>query len=273
MKIINGDIFSLISFWLLWSESVFPTPRLYLTNNNCESDTDQCQYRAVATSHFRAAAFQSIWQTSSSTQKYYSTFNKIWLPYSSAPIHLWISFHALGRGIHETINHDRLWYIEINLPVSQITQVLYRHSVCKQRNKACLDWFIPNTHFTIPFITYTQLHQPDIFCTRLCTYYGVLHPQLNIIIEMTSCPLPRILNLRKGEISSGEKKLKKEKKKKKKNLRSHKNTAPIHPSCWFTFIKCTWNKMASKQHHQPVWIKYCSLYSIEICWLANDTAA
>lgn len=107
---------------------------------------------------------------------------KSWLPYSSAPIHLWVSFHALGRGIHETINRDRLWYIEINLPVSQITQVLYRHSVCKQRNKAFLDWFIPNTHFTIPFISYTQLHQPDIFCTWLCTYYCVLHHQLNIII-------------------------------------------------------------------------------------------
>lgn len=64
-----------------------------------------------------------------------------WLSYAAAPIYLWMARHAYRRSVHKYIIHDRQGFIKINHPLSQITEILYRNSVCKHRNKAGLDWF------------------------------------------------------------------------------------------------------------------------------------
>lgn len=43
---------------------------------------------------------------------------------------------------HESIIHDRLWYVEIKLPLSQLTEV----TQAVNRNKACLRWLLARSH-------------------------------------------------------------------------------------------------------------------------------
>lgn len=118
-----------------------------------------------STSHFRCSDRELSKDFHCEEEKWLN-IQMSWLPYTPDPIPLWMAFHTLSISIYKSIIHYRLWYIEMNLLVSQITKVLYRHSVCKHRNKACLDWFSPNTHCTLALTRYIRLErQPAILCT------------------------------------------------------------------------------------------------------------